>query len=60
MFIIFSFWVISLFLLVIPVSNEFNISNMFNPDIYKEPFILVELFNVVTPDPFNNDNNVVF
>ena len=48
-----------LFILVIPVPNELNVSNMFNPDMYNEAFIFVVLFNVVNPDTFNDDNNVV-
>ncbi len=53
---ILSYWVI---ILVIPVPNEFNVSNMFNPDMYNKQFIFVVLFNVVNPDTFNDDNNVV-
>ncbi len=47
------------FIFLIPVPNKLNVSNMFKPDMCNEPFIFVVLFNVVNPDTFNDDNNVV-
>ncbi len=51
--------IIELFILVIPVPNEFYVSNIFKPDMYNEPLKIVLLFNVVKPDAFNDVNKVV-
>ncbi len=40
------------------VLYEFNNCNIFDPDIYNDPFIFVVLFKFVNPLTFNDDNNV--
>jgi hypothetical protein len=51
--------IFELFILVILVPNELNVSNVIKPDMHNEPCIFVVLFNEVNPDTFNDDNKVV-
>jgi hypothetical protein len=40
------------------VPYEFNNCNIFDPDIYYDPFIFLVLFQLVNPDTFNDEINV--